>query len=947
MKRKFNSSQAISGVAAFATLAVLFPMTAQADPVSFGVFHEFAVSIAGDPATGCDPADPAGPFCIPSSGTPTDFIGAPPWTFLAPSGGAVLTVTDAFFSGERFELFDFGASIGLTSAPAATTVVDCGDDPVTCLATAGISQGTFALLAGNHSITITPTLSDGGGAGYLRVDSAVPEPRMYILMGGFFLLLLMIRQRWCDPRKLGRMTFLLALTCLWMGGSLVDAQVRFPGPTSSQPLALTADDAFLAVVNPDNNSVSFFDLRSDHNRRLAEVPVQTEPNGVAMLPDGSKAYVANSVSGTVSVIKLNIRNGIISKPSKHISVGTEPYGLCLTPNGKKLYVSNSRSESVSVIDTASDTVIKTILGVGPEPRGIAITNDGDSDDNDETVYVTQFLSLPLQGKVDGQDDAKAGHVTVISTATDVVTNNITLNPIADTGFKTTGNAIDRVPPGDFANAANFTFLTGAYPNQLNNIAVKGNFAFVPNVGASPNGPVRFDVNTHSLLSVINRVTNLDANHTLNMHLAVKNQTVTPKLFNTLPWAIAFKHAAQEGYVVIAASNVILKISVDSATGAAVVQNDPANSARVLQLKAGKNPRGIVVNSADTRAYVMNYVSRDVTVLDLSAPEHVLATVSSSSLPAPGTLADKIQIGKELYNTSVGVFDPATTGGAPIAGRMSNNGWGACAACHPNGLTDDVVWIFPSGPKRTIPQHTDFDLTDATRSAQRPLNWSAERDEEEDFELNIRAVSGGQGMIVLSDGITPDTAVTNFVPLANGNRNQLKVRGVGGWDALKAYVQFGIRAPISPVSKTSPDVIAGRALFSAANCQSCHGTAQWTTARIRYTPPPGAGLVNAAGELFDELRSVGTFNPAALNEVRQNGGAPLGADGFVPPSLLSIGAFPQTFFHNGSARSLDEVLNNVTHRSAGTGGVDTLANPTDRARVVTFLQSIDSASVPIP
>ena len=92
---------------------------------------------------------------------------------------------------------------------------------------------------------------------------------------------------------------------------------RFAGPTSSQPLALTADGSFLAVVNPDNNSVSFFDLRSDRNRKLAEVPVQTEPNGVAFMPDGMKAYVANTVSGTVSVIKTNIANGIISKPHAH------------------------------------------------------------------------------------------------------------------------------------------------------------------------------------------------------------------------------------------------------------------------------------------------------------------------------------------------------------------------------------------------------------------------------------------------------------------------------------------------------------------------------------------------------------------------------------------------------------------------------------------------------
>jgi YVTN family beta-propeller protein len=766
-----------------------------------------------------------------------------------------------------------------------------------------------------------------------------------------------LRKR-CKMNRLFRAEILVTVICVTIAGTVyirlnwpmaaqAQSTARYVGATSSQPLAITADDAFLVAVNPDNNTVSFFDLRQDRNRLLAEVPVQIEPNGVALLPDGSKCYVANTVSGTVSVMNLNIRNGFISQPFKHIVVGTEPYGLAVTPNGKKLYVSNARSNTVSVIDTASDTVIKTV-GVGPEPRGIAITNDGDGDDNDERVFVTQFLSLPVGGGiVDGEDNAKAGKVTVLSTNTNTLTGQVTINPIADTGFNATGDAIARIPPGDPNNPANFIFPTGAYPNQLNNIGIKGNFAFVPNVGASPNGPVRFDVNTHSLLSAINLTTNADAG-TINMHLAVKNQTNPDKLFNTIPWAIGFKHQANQGYVAIAASNVIIKVAVDPTTGLATVQNDPVDPTKVQQIQVGKNPRGIIVNSVDSRAYVFNYVSRDISVLSLSSPEHVLATVRSAALPAPGTLADKIQIGKELYNTSIGVFDPAISGGPAITGRMSKSGWGACAACHPFALSDNVVWIFPSGPKRTIPQHTDFDQTDATRSTMRPLNWSAERDEEEDFELNIRAVSGGLGMIVLSDGITQDLDVNNFVPQANANRNQLKVRGIGGWDAIKAFVQFGIRAPISPVSKTDPNVVAGRALFIAANCQQCHGGPQWTTAKIRFVPPPASTDFNAAtGEITGELRQVGTFDPNALNEVRQNAAAPLGANGFVPPSLLSIFAFPRTFFHNGAAASLAEVMNNVTHRSAGTGGVDILALASDRAKVTAFLRSIDAASAPIP
>ena len=93
--------------------------------------------------------------------------------------------------------------------------------------------------------------------------------------------------------------------------------------------------------------------------------------------------------------------------------------------------------------------------------------------------------------------------------------------------------------------------------------------------------------------------------------------------------------------------------------------------------------------------------------------------------------------------------------------------------------------------------------------------------------------------------------------------------------------------------------------------------------------------------------MGTFDATALNEVTTNGVPSLvGPDGFVPASLLSLFAFPQTFFHNGAATSLDEVLDNVTHRAAGTGGVDTLSSAADRAKLVRFLESIDARTTPI-
>jgi cytochrome c peroxidase len=174
---------------------------------------------------------------------------------------------------------------------------------------------------------------------------------------------------------------------------------------------------------------------------------------------------------------------------------------------------------------------------------------------------------------------------------------------------------------------------------------------------------------------------------------------------------------------------------------------------------------------------------------------------------------------------------------------------------------------------------------------------------------------------------------------------LKVHGVNAWDAIKAYIEFGVRPPISPVKATNPDVRLGRRLFQRANCQACHGGPQWTSSELTFTPPPSPDLISN-GEILDQLRQVGTFDPNAFNEVRSNATPSIGADGFVPPSLLSIFAFPQTFFHNGSAASLEEVLRNVTHRTAGTGGVDFLSREEDRDRLIKFLLSIDANTHPI-
>src|SRR5438876_737115 len=372
-----------------------------------------------------------------------------------------------------------------------------------------------------------------------------------------------------------------------------------------------------------------------------------------------------------------------------IRVGTEPFGCALTPDGERLYVANQSSETVSVIDTRRDRVVDTIEDVGTKPHGIAITADG------KKVYVTQLLSeRPAPGdprpltQSEGADNGRVGRVTVIDAHSNHVINTVILNPLPNVGdaFRSDGNTLAREPL-----TVVFDNVTGAFPNLLEAIVIRGNLAYVSGTCSSPNGPFRFNVNVQSCLSTIDTVRDVEAfgpGTTLNMNVGVNFEPVGIKLFNTNPFAVAFKRSALEGFVVLAATDRLLRVTLD-AQGKPTI-NPPANAADPskiirIQLKdpneillpdpedviGGKNPRGIVLNSNDTRAYVMDFVSRDIAVVDISGNDPALyktiARIQSAALPAAGTVDAIVQRGKQLFNSAIGPEGAAANSTRP-AGR---------------------------------------------------------------------------------------------------------------------------------------------------------------------------------------------------------------------------------------------------------------------------------------
>ncbi|UTW56059.1 PEPxxWA-CTERM sorting domain-containing protein [Kordiimonas sp. SCSIO 12610] len=101
-----------------------------------------------------------------------------------------LTVTDAFFFGDRFDILVNTLSVGQTSV-VTNQGSNVGADPVAAIA-AGFSNATIALAAGAYVVDFAlfqDALDTSGnpfssGAAFFKVDSvsAVPEPATWLMM---------------------------------------------------------------------------------------------------------------------------------------------------------------------------------------------------------------------------------------------------------------------------------------------------------------------------------------------------------------------------------------------------------------------------------------------------------------------------------------------------------------------------------------------------------------------------------------------------------------------------------------------------------------------------------------------------------------------------------------------------------------------------------------------
>jgi YVTN family beta-propeller protein len=632
------------------------------------------------------------------------------------------------------------------------------------------------------------------------------------------------------------------------GDDAPDGQVFATRASRSSTIALSEDEAHVAMVNPDDGSLSVFQT-SDH-KRISKTATGGNPSSVVIAPDGKTAFVANRADGTV--VRLSGIDGDAPAVSATVTVGAEPAGLALSPSGNQLFVAEYAESRVSVIDTRTMKLGGSIAV--DRPRALLVTNNGDTSDADEQLVVAQFFGVPVPGG-EARDDGRTGRVATFSLSNLEPVADIKLSPI-DSGF------------ARFAGSGTVT----TSPNQLGAMAAdaRGRL-YVTSVSASPEGPARFDNNVFPVVYVADLATHRevrDASGTTNLARKIYNANPSPSPGNPrfVPGELsdmAFLGDSSVAYAIGRAGDVMVRLTYGATVEVGSTQNTEIDLGGNDAIGRCQAPIGVAVSDTLGRAYVNCWVTRRLAVVDL-ASQAMTQTFEGS--PGPANAGEQaVQRGKRFYFTGRGRWSGNVANGA-----KGGEGWSSCGSCHPDGLTDNMTWIFGSGPRQTTSMDGTFSHGPGTQK-QRMLNWTAINDELHDFEPNTRDVSGGLGAITAAaqtadcNQLDKETqvALVNGTAALQGMDRPLKeladdpalaTCGHKDWDDIEQFVRT--IAPVHASRLADAQAIArGRQLFVDGNCANCHGGAGWTVSRRFYTP---AGKTNA------DLAALPFARPAFLS-----------------------------------------------------------------------------------
>ena len=262
--------------------------------------------------------------------------------------------------------------------------------------------------------------------------------------------------------------------------------------------------------------------------------------------------------------------------------------------------------------------------------------------------------------------------------------------------------------------------------------------------------------------------------------------------------------------------------------------------------AGRAPQGLVVSPDGQRLYVDDFMDRTVSVFslaDLNAyDEPMLPKIAVIAKGSAEQLTPAVLLGKKIF------YDAADP-------RLALESYMACASCHNDGDQDGRVWDFAQfgeGMRNTITLR-------GHGVGHGRLHWSANFDEVQDFEGQIRGFTRGTGLMSNADFAA--TSVPLGAPKAGLSADL---------DALAAYVGSLGTAGRSPHraadGSLTADALAGREVFATERLRNVprrrrvqrqreRSDARRRHARADQRPADGARYADAARPLGDRPLSA--------------------------------------------------------------------------------------------
>jgi DNA-binding beta-propeller fold protein YncE len=307
---------------------------------------------------------------------------------------------------------------------------------------------------------------------------------------------------------------------------------------------------------------------------------------------------------------------------------------------------------------------------------------------------------------------------------------------------------------------------------------------------------------------------------------------------------------------------------------------------------GRAPDGLIFDDHG-KLFVNSFLTREVFVYDLTE------SLASRDHQAPAPLTRIPSVDEEVLSAEI-LFGKQVFNDAADK-RMSEIGYMSCSTCHFDGLSDGQVWDFTDrgeGLRNTKP------LLGFGAPGQGRIHWTANFDELQDFERDIRESLGGTGFMGQDDWLAHQDP---FGTSSAGTSPEL--------DALSSYILSLDQAPRSPFRNPdgsfSAAALRGREAFDKAGCPQCHAAPTFTNSEN--------------GELFD----VGTQLPSSGQRL---GGA---LSGFDTPTLKGLWQ-SAPYLHDGRAATLDEVFE-ITGDKMGT---ISLLTQEERSDLVRYLLELD-------